>query len=149
MKTAKEALNPQFSRYADSLRSVQWKQWARIRRNRANNACELCRKGGATLHVHHWWYVKGKEPWEAEEGQTVVLCETCHEALHTQLQHFRKYVFPHLNKDTFRILNGALSVGLTQHDPLKLVYAIAEMVSYPGSVERFSAAWTPRKQTDK
>lgn len=65
--------------------------------------------------------------------------------MHERLTEFRKHVFRGLKPDSFRVLNGALAVGLTEHDPLEFCYAVAEMAASPGSVKRFCAAWHNKK----
>lgn len=45
-------------------------------------ACEICYDGDSTLHVHHKQYLKGREPWEYEQDQLALLCETCHAEQH-------------------------------------------------------------------
>lgn len=34
------------------------------------------------LHVHHRFYRKGKEPWQYEMEDMMVICGTCHESIH-------------------------------------------------------------------
>lgn len=41
--------------------------------------CRSCLSKANTLHVHHLWYEKGKDPWEYPINALVTLCEKCHE----------------------------------------------------------------------
>lgn len=42
-------------------------------------ACQMCLDDKSTLHVHHRYYLKGREPWDYENECFVTLCEKCHE----------------------------------------------------------------------
>src|SRR5436190_1899360 len=41
-------------------------------------ACVDCGTKTVTLHVHHLYYERGKEPWEYPVDDLVTLCEDCH-----------------------------------------------------------------------
>ena len=36
----------------------------------------------ATLHIHHKYYIKGRNPWEYENDALVTLCADCHQKKH-------------------------------------------------------------------
>jgi hypothetical protein len=141
LKTAGEALSSReafFNLYKDP----RWKEFsARVRTFHAN-VCASCRASNKTTQVHHWKYHPGRNPWEYDMGEVVLLCGGCHDKFHELLQDFRKYIFPRVPANAFQVLNGALAVGLSKHDPLVLMYAIASLVASPGSVQRFADAWT-------
>ena len=42
-------------------------------------ACQKCFDPDSTLHVHHRYYEKDKEPWEYPDDALITLCEDCHE----------------------------------------------------------------------
>lgn len=65
--------------YLEKLKDPRW-QKARLRiLERDNWTCQYCEDTEKTLHVHHMYYIKGKEPWEAPDNSLIVLCEQCHE----------------------------------------------------------------------
>lgn len=144
MKAAAEILGNKQT-YTALLNTDEWRAFARVIRKQRGGACECCRQSNKELHVHHFFYDPNKKPWEANGANVIVLCRECHTELHKQLQSFRRYVFRFMNPGQFRVLNGALAVGLTRHNPLEFVYAVAEMASSPGSVKRFAEAWQPHK----
>lgn len=41
--------------------------------------CRDCGSKDNTLHVHHLYYEKGKNPWEYDFDVLITLCERCHE----------------------------------------------------------------------
>ncbi len=41
--------------------------------------CKKCGDVESTLHVHHKFYVFGREPWEYENDELITLCWECHE----------------------------------------------------------------------
>ncbi len=138
MKNIGEILSS--SSYAEQINDSRWRDFASsIRRNR--NFCECCRRSDVVLQVHHLFYDFNRKLWEYDNGDVIVLCKSCHDEIHAELKTFRKHVFRYLSGRTFKILNGALAVGLTQYDPLVFVHALAEFVSNVGLVNNHAKAW--------
>lgn len=126
--------------YKRQLSDPRWHTFAgSIRAKR--NYCEVCRRTDVALQVHHTFYDFDRQLWDYGENEVMVLCVGCHRELHDELTQFRKWVFKYLNPQSFRVLNGALAVGLTQYDPLVFVHALAEFVSNPNLVKNHAAAW--------
>ena len=126
-------------------KTMEWRAFAERAKHAAGYTCRFCRRAKETvrLNVHHHAYEKGRMPWDYTLAEVSVLCWECHEAMHAQLQAFRRVVFSKLSPNEFRVLNGALAVGCDEYDRTKLVYAIASLVSSPGAVERFAKEWRP------
>jgi hypothetical protein len=40
--------------------------------------CRECGSGNHSLHVHHVYYEKGKEPWDYPDEALISLCQVCH-----------------------------------------------------------------------
>lgn len=40
--------------------------------------CQECGSTTETLNIHHHFYERGKEPWEAKDEQLETFCEGCH-----------------------------------------------------------------------
>lgn len=131
--------------YSDLLGTDEWRNYARSIRRKRGNACECCRRVDVSTQVHHFGYQPHLKPWEYPDEDVALLCRGCHESIHAELSKFRRFVFRKMSPASFRVLNGALSVGLEHYDPLAFSYAVAEMASSPGSVERFSEAWSKTK----
>ena len=132
--------------YASQIKDERWTAFAAgIRKQR--NFCECCRRSGIVLQVHHLFYEFNRNLWDYDGDEVIVLCESCHKDIHEQLKQFRKHVFRYLNGQSFKVLNGALAVGLTTYDPLTFCHALAEFVSNKRLVENHARAWAEETPT--
>jgi hypothetical protein len=68
--------SPQYSEY---LKSDEWKQITKAKREEAGNKCQLCNNGNFTLHVHHRTY---DNIFHESLSDLIVLCENCHAKFH-------------------------------------------------------------------
>jgi hypothetical protein len=68
--------------YSEKLRDPRWQIKRLEAMQRADFECENCGDRESTLHVHHNCYFKGRDPWEYDNSQLTVLCESCHQAHH-------------------------------------------------------------------
>lgn len=127
--------------YQQTLKDGRWVSFANGVRKSRGNCCEMCKRGNVETNVHHIAYEAGKKPWDYGFDEVVLLCRSCHEAMHDELKLFRKFVFGRLSPQSFRILDAALAVALDHHDHLKFVHALAEFVGTPSMIERYSEAW--------
>ena len=66
--------------YGEKLRDPQWQRMRLKVMERDGWACQKCGDATSTLHVHHTYYVSGRDPWNYPTGALVVLCESCHDA---------------------------------------------------------------------
>ena len=67
-----------FKSYYEKLKDPRW-QKKRLEVFQAHNfKCQKCGTTKSTLHVHHKLYRKNCEPWEYNNNDLCVLCETCH-----------------------------------------------------------------------
>ena len=77
--------------YADKLKDPRWQQRRLRILERDYWTCRQCGEASKHLHVHHRYYVPGKEPWEAPDEALMTLCEDCHKGVHNMtIMHFRK-----------------------------------------------------------
>lgn len=56
-----------------------------------NFACQECGSPDDTLHVHHPFYEKNKEPWDYDASALMCVCENCHNDMHYQEDIFNGY----------------------------------------------------------
>ena len=84
--------------YWEKLKDPRWQKMRLKAMEKADFCCERCGDAEATLNVHHKEYLKGREPWEYHEKQLAVLCENCHEYLHSR-EDFLKKVCSYLHVD--------------------------------------------------
>lgn len=66
------------SKYSEKLRNPKWQRKRLDILQRDEFACVGCGDTESTLHVHHCYYEKGKEPWEYADSSLITLCEHCH-----------------------------------------------------------------------
>lgn len=60
------------------LKDPRWQKKRLQILERDGFTCQSCRSTTHTLHVHHRFYVRGREPWDYPEIALVTLCEPCH-----------------------------------------------------------------------
>ena len=67
--------------YTKLLQHPKWQKKRLEVLERAGFKCERCGAEEQQLHIHHWYYRKGKKPWEYEDRVFCCLCHTCHSAV--------------------------------------------------------------------
>jgi 5-methylcytosine-specific restriction endonuclease McrA len=65
--------------YWEKLKDPRWQRRRLEILQRENFTCEACLGTDTTLHVHHGYYEKGKDPWDYDSATLHCLCEGCHE----------------------------------------------------------------------
>jgi len=68
--------------YADKLKDPRWQRKRLEVLQHADFRCQLCGSKDNTLHVHHAYYEKGRDPWEYPVGAMISLCHDCHARQH-------------------------------------------------------------------
>ena len=66
------------SKYSEKFKDPRWQRKRLFVLERDNWTCQYCGDKETTLHIHHLWYEKGKEPWEYPDECFLTLCEDCH-----------------------------------------------------------------------
>lgn len=64
------------------LKSPLWQKKRLEIMQRDNFSCRSCGCKDKMLHVHHLYYVKGKNPWDYPNDAFLTLCEECHNKIH-------------------------------------------------------------------
>lgn len=70
--------------YREKLLDPRWQKLRLQVLERDGWACRACEDKDSTLHVHHGYYPKGGDPWDAEQSVLWTLCEACHDELGRQ-----------------------------------------------------------------
>jgi 5-methylcytosine-specific restriction endonuclease McrA len=65
--------------YLERLRDPRWQRRRLDIFQRDAFTCQKCGDEKSTLHVHHWRYLFGRDPWEYSDEDLVTLCQSCHE----------------------------------------------------------------------
>ena len=66
--------------YAEKLKHPEWQKKRLKILERDQFTCQLCDSKDKTLHVHHKFYISGRNPWEYTDGMFMTLCHECHES---------------------------------------------------------------------
>lgn len=64
--------------YIQKLKHPKWQKCRLERLEAAGFRCSHCKSEDNQLHIHHGYYAKGKEPWEADPAHLHVYCSICH-----------------------------------------------------------------------
>lgn len=75
--------------YWEKLQDPRWQQKRLEAMQNKDFQCELCKTNEVTLNVHHKEYFRGYEPWEYDNNQLSVLCKSCHETVHDELDLYK------------------------------------------------------------
>lgn len=84
--------------YWQLLKDPRWQKLRLKKLESAEWTCQGCYATENTLAVHHKRYVKGRNPWEYEDHELVVLCENCHSAEH-EAKELRSELIARLRQD--------------------------------------------------
>lgn len=68
--------------YSEKLKNPKWQKKRLEVLNLRGFKCELCSCETKELHVHHRFYLKGREVWEYDNDVFQVLCCDCHTKEH-------------------------------------------------------------------
>lgn len=65
-------------KYSEKLKDPRWQKKRLAILERDFWTCRWCGDKDTTLHVHHIFYLPGREPWNIPDGFLITLCERCH-----------------------------------------------------------------------
>lgn len=72
--------------YLKKLKDPRWQKMRLKVLERDNWKCCRCLNTKTTLHVHHNYYEKNKDPWKYPIEAFTTLCETCHKIVEEEKQ---------------------------------------------------------------
>lgn len=68
--------------YSEKLLDPRWQKKRLKCMEYANWRCQICGVKDRTLHCHHSYYTKGKQPWQYPDGSIICICDKCHAKIH-------------------------------------------------------------------
>lgn len=68
--------------YSEKLKDPRWQKKRLKVMEYANWRCQICGTKDNTLHCHHSYYTRGKQPWQYPDGAIICICQRCHEKIH-------------------------------------------------------------------
>lgn len=86
--------------YSEKLKDPRWQRRRLEILERDGWKCRQCESEDRTLHVHHCYYIKGREPWEYAEELLFSLCENCH----TYTEKINKLLCKYNSESVFQIV---------------------------------------------
>lgn len=102
--------------YAEALKHPKWQQKRLHIFELANFRCVRCGSGERSLHAHHKMYIKGRQPWEYEDGLLECLCELCHDAAHAQKEEL-EWVVAQQPTAKLSLMTNAVQAAVAGLDP--------------------------------
>ena len=78
--------------YREKLKDPRWQKKRLEILSLHEFECQDCGSKENTLHVHHPYYEKGKEPWDYDENVLMCVCDDCHKYAHYQEDIFNEYI---------------------------------------------------------
>jgi len=117
--------------YAEKLKDPRWQRKRLEVMERDNFRCRHCYDDKETLHVHHTYYLKGKDPWDYPDDAYLTLCKECHEDIGNAQSEFMQ-ALAKLNLGAFEF--GCLADAIKEGEGLigsMSGPALAEFFKYP------------------
>lgn len=71
--------------YAEKLHDPRWELFRQRAFRKHGLECRQCGEDKPATernHVHHLRYINGREPWEYEIEDVMILCKECHDIIH-------------------------------------------------------------------
>lgn len=112
------------SAYVEKLRDPRWQKKRLEVLNRDDFTCRHCGAKDKTLHIHHGFYMDGKEPWQYPTDSLTTLCLDCHEAETAALR-----------VEQWALINRLRYLGFGSHDFTLLRWVVDQFASHVGGIE--------------
>lgn len=100
--------------YSDKLKNPKWQKKRLEILNLHGFKCEKCGCEDKELHVHHRFYLKGREVWQYDNDVFQVLCCDCHEKEHEKGKEVNEVI-----PEKYRNLISLLEI-LNDRNPMNL-----------------------------
>jgi hypothetical protein len=131
----------EYKPYYEKLRDPRWQRKRLEIMQRDKFQCRECKSESSTLNVHHFWYDKGAEPWEYDNGVLITLCEGCHKELHVRQDKFKKMFGISAYSQRLNILLlGSLMVPEEAGIPPRIHWLVSSVAELLRSIVDLSAA---------
>ena len=98
--------------YSEKLKDPRWQKKRLEILDEAGFECENCGNTEKTLHVHHKFYERNKNPWDYDTIDLSVFCTDCHKAWHIAKVELDKAIGDIVDADSLdRIRGYVVAVG--------------------------------------
>ncbi len=109
--------------YLEKLKDPRWQKKRLEIFKRDGWKCKSCGSADKTLHVHHLFYFRGKEPWEINSGFLLTLCEDCHAPSQDEYWSSPEVI----RDDVGLLLNAIWGAGFDSMDLATIAYTFAQI----------------------
>jgi hypothetical protein len=92
--------------WGEQYKHPNWQKRRLERMEAAGWECMNCGDKGTTFNVHHKRYVKGRNVWEYDDDELVVLCEPCHEEEHVISDDLKELLVYVDNTEALALIKG-------------------------------------------
>lgn len=76
--------------YSEKLKDPRWQRKRLAVFELSSWRCDDCTDNEKTLHAHHKYYVKDKDPWDYPDSAFKTLCDECHDKTEEALMEIRE-----------------------------------------------------------
>lgn len=115
--------------YAEKLLDPRWQKKRLEVFSRDSFMCQECGAEGKTLHLHHKYYLRDKEPWEYDNSFLVTLCCDCHKKVPLEIKQYEETILSNYRtriEDSF-VLRCVADVFSEYRDLHGLMYLLWEL----------------------
>lgn len=115
--------------YWKKLQDPRWQKKRLEILERDGFACVNCGSERQTLHVHHSYYAKGVDPWDADGEHLRTLCESCHELFSRERDKLNIAIAAIYDHDVWLRLTAFVEelARLTPQSQCEVTYALAAL----------------------
>lgn len=78
--------------YSEKLKDPRWQKKRLEILEKYDFECQECGDKVSPLHVHHSYYIKGRNPWDYGSECLMCVCEKCHIRIHSEDKFLDEYV---------------------------------------------------------
>lgn len=86
--------------YSEKLKDPRWQKKRLEIMELDGWQCRQCGRDDKTLHTHHIFYVRGRQPWEYPNQAFICLCDDCHS---------KAVTFPSFNQSQVDLIQSLLN----------------------------------------
>lgn len=145
--------------YANKLKDPRWQKKRLQILERDEWSCVICGDKESTLHVHHLFYTRNKEPWDIDDRSLVTLCDECHQREHDEWpQALRSFEVAFKSCGFFSSELWALSLALAEnrftkiHIPDVVMMAMCEAIQdgqiLQGKIDEYFKRLSETRESD-
>jgi hypothetical protein len=134
-------------KYSEKLRDPRWQKKRLEIFQRDGFTCMACGDKSSTLHVHHWYYERGEDPWDTPDRDLETLCELCHRSESDNREAAEQDLIDTLYSQRFhvadisRLVVGIINTPMGPHNTVLISGLFAWMCCVPHVRRYMESKW--------